>query len=218
MRRTLLLLILVAVATFGWLAGKGWRDARLDAADLSARANELISNGKGWRMLGPVRRKWILAVEDPFFETHEGVDFTTPGAGITTITQSLAKRVAFEEFRPGIAKLRQTAYAMSLERVLNKEQILALWLDTLEMGRGTQRWMIGFEAASIDVFGAPPTRITDDEFLTLVAVLIAPGRLGMKLDDPETADRVARIKRLIAGECAPLDHSDVWLDGCSQAS
>lgn len=218
MRRTLLLLFLIALAAFGWLAGKGWRDARIDAPDLAVRADALIDQGKGWQMLGPERRKWILAVQDPIFETHEGVDFTTPGAGITTITQSLAKRVAFDEFKPGIAKLRQTAYAMSLERVLTKEQILALWLDTLEMGRGARGWITGFEAASLEVFDAPPIDISDDDFLTLVAVMISPARLSMNLEDDATAERVARIKRLIADECEPLDHSDVWLEGCAQAS
>lgn len=74
-------------------------------------------------------------MEDPGFAEHDGVDFSTPGAGLTTITQSAAKRLAFETFRPGIGKIRQTGYAMGLESRLSKDQILALWLDTLEMGR-----------------------------------------------------------------------------------
>lgn len=218
MRRYFYGFVLISLATFGWLAGKGWYDARVDAPELAARADELIAAGKGWQLLGPERRKWLLTVEDPFFETHQGIDLTTPGAGITTMTQSLAKRVAFDEFRPGIAKLRQTTYAMSLEGVLRKEQIFALWQDTAEMGRGANDWITGFERASIEVFGGTPTEISDDQFLTLVAVLIAPGRLSMSMDYPETAERVDRIKRLISGDCTPLDHSDVWLEGCSQAS
>ena len=117
MRRYLVGFLLICIASFGWLAGKAWRDARVAGPELSARADALIADGKGWQMLGPVRRKWLLIVEDPTFETHEGIDLTTPGAGITTITQSLSKRLAFDDFQPGIAKLRQTAYAMSLEGV-----------------------------------------------------------------------------------------------------
>lgn len=218
MRRYLVGFLLIGIASFGWLAGKAWRDARVAGPELAARADALIADGKGWQMLGPVRRKWLLIVEDPTFETHEGIDLTTPGAGITTITQSLSKRLAFDDFRPGIAKLRQTAYAMSLEGVLTKEQILALALETYEMGPGANGWITGFENASIEVFGAPPNEVTDDEFLVLVAVLVAPSQLSMTLEDAGTAERVARIKRLIAGECAPLDHSDVWLEGCAQAS
>ncbi len=218
MRRYLILILLVGLGTFGWLAGKGWRDARIAAPELSLRADALIADGKGWQMLGPQRQKWLLRVEDPVFETHEGVDFTTPGAGITTITQSLAKRVAFDEFRPGIAKLRQTAYALSLERVLTKEQIFALWADTVEMGAGAEGWITGFERAAMQVFDATLIDLSEDEFLTLVAVMIAPKELSMRLDDPKTADRVQRIRKLIAGECTPNDHSDVWLEGCSQTS
>lgn len=218
MRRYLIGTLLIVLATFGWLAGKAWRDARVMGPELAARADALIADGKGWQMLGPTRRKWLLVVEDPTFETHEGIDLTTPGAGITTITQSLSKRVAFDEFKPGIAKLRQTAFAMSLEGVLTKEQILALWIETAEMGRGAEGWITGFEKASLEVFGGTPTEIGEDEFLTLVAVLIAPSRLSMSVDHAETADRVARIKRLIAQDCTPLDHSDVWLEGCSQDS
>lgn len=216
MRRAVFSLILLAILAFGWLAGKGWMDARADAPGLAKRADALIAQGKGWQMLGPERSRWLLAVEDPTFLSHKGIDLTTPGAGITTVTQSLAKRVGFEqEFKPGIAKLRQTAYAMSLENELSKEQIIALWLDTAEMGQGPDGWITGFEAAAIAQFGAEPRAISDDEFLTLVAVLIAPARLPMNPDNAETAERLSRIKLLIAQECAPLDNSDVWLEGCA---
>jgi len=218
MRRYLIGALLICLATFGWLAGKAWRDARMMGPDLVARADALIAEGLGWQVLGPTRRKWLLIVEDPTFESHAGIDLTTPGAGITTMTQSLSKRLAFDEFKPGIAKLRQTAFAMSLEGVLTKEQIFALWFETAEMGHGAQGWITGFGKASQEVFGGAPKDISEDEFLTLVAVLIAPGRFSMQLDHAETADRVQRIKRLIAQDCAPLDHSDVWLEGCSQAS
>ena len=40
--------------------------------------------------LTPRQLDILLKVEDPNFFNHHGVDFTTPGAGITTITQGLA--------------------------------------------------------------------------------------------------------------------------------
>lgn len=33
----------------------------------------------------------LLKIEDPAFYRHKGVDLKTPGAGLTTITQSLVK-------------------------------------------------------------------------------------------------------------------------------
>jgi membrane carboxypeptidase/penicillin-binding protein len=56
----------------------------------------------------------LLTVEDPHFYTHDGIDASTPGAGITTITQGLVKLYYFHPFKPGIAKLRQSLIALVL--------------------------------------------------------------------------------------------------------
>lgn len=204
-----LLLLGLAVAC----GGKGFLDARADA--LMARADALIAQGADGDALGPERLAILIQVQDPGFADHDGLDLATSGAGITTITQSLAKRVAFEDFQPGLAKIRQTAYAMGLETRLNKAQIMALWLDTLEMGRGPDGWMTGFFAASQAVFSAAPSEISDEDFLHLIAVMIAPARFDLMGEDTDLDVRVARISRLIAGECAPQSNSDVWLDGCA---
>ncbi|MBD8901633.1 glycosyl transferase [Methylobacterium bullatum] len=156
----------------------------------------------------------LLAVEDPNFSKHAGVDVSTPGAGLTTISQSAAKRLAFREFRPGIGKVRQTGYALGLESRLSKEQILALWLDTLEMGSGPNGWMIGFHSASSTIYGRGPAELTDAEFIRLAAVLIAPASYDLSHADAKLDDRAARIQRLVAGECAPTGFWDVWLEGC----
>lgn len=49
---------------------------------------------------------------------------------------------------PGVAKFRQTGYALGLERKLSKVQILALRLDTQEMGKDLERWITGFHKAA----------------------------------------------------------------------
>ncbi|MFV0490975.1 MAG: transglycosylase domain-containing protein [Pseudorhodobacter sp.] len=195
-------------------AGIAYFDALAEASQLQGRANALIADGKGAEDLGDGRRQILLAVEDPGFEGHSGIDLASPGAGATTITQSLAKRLAFEEFTPGIGKIRQTAYAYGLERELTKDQILALWLDTLEMGQGPQGWMTGFHNASEAIFARAPKDLTQEEFLTLVAVLIAPASFDLRKSDPALQGRVARIEKLIAGACQPDGNGDVWLEAC----
>uniref|UniRef100_UPI003BAC39AE transglycosylase domain-containing protein n=1 Tax=Stappia sp. TaxID=1870903 RepID=UPI003BAC39AE len=205
---------LVAVACVGYGA-YGYLDALSDADDLRVRADALLAADLGGASLGDERYRQLLAVQDPRFEQHGGVDMTTPGAGLTTISQSLAKRVGFENFTPGIGKIRQTGYALGLESELSKAQIMALWLDTLEMGRGPDGWVTGFHRMSEAVYGASPREIEDEHYRSLLAVLIAPGRYRLGTQDEALADRVERIGRLVSGECAPLDNSDVWLDGCS---
>lgn len=211
------LFALILAAGYGYL---GFRDARADAPELAVAADALIADGRGGVHLGLDRRAMLLAVEDPSFSAHAGFDFTTPGAGITTLTQSLAKQEGFADFTPGLQKIRQTGYAIGLETRLSKPQILALWLDRAQMGRAggpDAGWIEGFFTASQLAFGDHPARITEDEFLHLVAVAIAPATFDLTDPGPALDQRVARIRALLAGDCTPDGNSDVWLTACSGA-
>ncbi|WP_082817861.1 transglycosylase domain-containing protein [Thalassospira sp. MCCC 1A02491] len=209
--------IVFAICTFFGLVGyggSGWLDARSDSEVLALQADNLIADGFGPEALGSERLKWLLAIEDPDFYGHNGIDVFTAGAGKTTLTQSLAKRLAFDDFRPGIGKIRQTGYALGLEQELTKEQILSLFLKTAEMGNGPNGWMVGFFEASQVLYGYAPGSITRDEFLRLVAVLIAPSRLHLLKPNDELIDRVERIDKLLRNECSPKANKDVWLSEC----
>jgi hypothetical protein len=209
--------ILAVGAGFGAYAFGGWRDAASDAAALKADAQRLIANGHGPGDLGAGRLALLVRVEDPNFWSHNGVDFATPGAGATTITQSLSKRLAFKDFRKGLPKIRQTAYAISLENHLSKDEILALALDRAQMGRGPAggERVTGFFRASQAFFGAPPRMVAEDEFVALIAVLIAPDALSLAAPGKALDGRIRRIKALAEGACAPASHDDVWLEGCA---
>lgn len=203
---------LIAAFLYG---AQGYVDALNDSAELAVRANRLIAQSLGASGLGQGRIEQLLQVEDPGFWDHSGVDPTTAGAGITTVTQSLAKRVGFESWQPGIRKIRQTGYALGLEKQLSKSQIIALFLDTAETGRGPDGWVTGFFDASEAVFGRSVADLGDQDFLSLVAVLIAPARFDLTSDEPDLAQRVKRIERLISDSCSPKGLSDVWLKGCA---
>lgn len=209
-------LVLILLIGAGYCV-KAVLDARSDAVALAAQADTLIAAGRGPADLGAGRADMLLAVQDPGFADHNGLDFTTPGAGATTVTQSLSKRLAFDEFRPGIGKLRQSAYALGLETRLSKDQIMALFLDSAQMGNGPDGSMTGFFTASEQIFGAPPAQLSDQQFLALVAVLIAPGRFNLRQPGDDLDERIDRISRLIAHRCAPSGHGDVWLEGCAAA-
>ncbi|TYC49149.1 glycosyl transferase [Rhodobacterales bacterium] len=213
--KALVALLVLIVAAAGAYGAIGYRDALSDADALSRRADALIAGRRAAEDLGEGRKRTLLLVQDPAFRHHEGVDFTSPGAGMTTVTQSLVKRLAFDEFKSGIRKIRQTGYAMGLEQELTKDQILALWLDTVEMGRGPDGWMTGFFEASEAIYGMPPDDLPETQFLSLVAVLIAPGALSLLHPEEPLNERVSRIERLVAGKCIPNGHGDVWLEGCS---
>jgi hypothetical protein len=216
LRRLVGLLLVLALALFaygGWGFWQAWRAAPA----LAMRADVLIAEGRGGIGLGTGRAAQFLAVEDPAFSAHIGVDPTTAGAGATTVTQALAKQLASDQFVPGLAKIKQSGYALGLEQRLSKQQILALFLDTVPMGQGPGGvgWVDGIFAASLAHFGKPVADLSDPDFISLIAVMIAPADLSLAAPSPALADRVARIEALLAGKCAPLEHGDVWLDGCA---
>lgn len=211
--------ILLSVGALGCLAlfaytAKGALDARSDASAFAARAQGLIAEGKGGDALGDGRLAMLLQVQDPAFVDHAGLDLSTAGAGITTLTQSLSKRLGFDDFQPGLAKLRQTGFALGLETRLTKAEIVALFLDTAEMGHGPDGWMTGFFVASQTIYGKSPDTLTDFEFARLIAVMIAPANFDLTTQDSALTQRANRILRLWNGLCSPTGLRDVWLETC----
>ncbi|MEP3275514.1 MAG: transglycosylase domain-containing protein [Stappiaceae bacterium] len=207
-------LLAASIVLFGIYGVIGWYDAINDTETLQRRADAIIAGNRGGDSLPPDRLNILLLVQDPGFYAHSGVDLHTPGAGLTTLTQSISKRLAFDSFTPGIGKIRQTGYALGLDSRLTKEQQIALFLETAEMGQSRQGWITGFHNASEHFFGAPPQEISEENFLTLVAVLIAPGTLKLAEPSDRLRERVRRIARLSRGECKASALNDVWLEGC----
>ena len=208
-----ILLIVAAILAYGL---EGYFSARSDARSLASRADKLIAEHRGAQDLGPGRIDQLLMVEDPGFWTHSGTDWTTSGSGLTTLTQSVGKRVGFDNFRPGLQKIRLVGYAIGLESKLSKPQILALYLDTVWMGRGPSGSMVGMFNASEQVFGKPPSALNQREFLTLVAVSISPRTLTLASPNSALIERRARIERLVERQCRPAGLRDVWLEGCAK--
>lgn len=212
------LLFLLAIALF-YGAG-GWYQARNDANELRQIVKDMVDNQLGINDLGisqsgGSRSSFIIIVEDPNFLSHNGVDFSTAGAGATTITQSLAKRLAFNNFKPGYQKIRQTGYALGLETALEKNEIFILFLNTAHMGPYPTGWIKGFHRASKLQYRKAAAEISDEEFIALLSVMIAPAELRLDKPNAKRDERIERITKLLSDQCAPLDHGDVWLEGCA---
>lgn len=113
----------------------------------------------------------LLQVEDPSFYQHGGVDFHTPGQGLTTITQALVKIFYFEKFQPGIAKFRQTLLAAYvLEPLVGKGEQLRLFINLVGLGQGVR----GFAEAAWHYFNKEFRELDQEQYLALVAMIIAP--------------------------------------------
>lgn len=157
--------------------------------------------------LSPRQREILLKVEDPAFYRHGGVDLTTPGAGLTTITQGLVKVLYFEKFQPGVAKVRQTLIAYyALDPLMGKDEQLRLFINRIGLGEGTH----GFAEGARHYFGKEFAELTEDEYLALVAMIVAPQNFNLRQHPERNQERVARIKRLVAGQYQPKGLCDQY--------
>jgi penicillin-binding protein 1C len=127
--------------------------------------------------------KLLLAYEDRRFRSHAGVDpfalgraalqLVTRGhivSGGSTITMQLARLMEPRRERSVYAKLRQMVRALEIERQLNKDQILDLYLALAPYGGNLE----GIRAASIAYFGKEPKRLSLAESALLVALPQSP--------------------------------------------
>ncbi|MBR4580733.1 MAG: transglycosylase domain-containing protein [Lachnospiraceae bacterium] len=133
----------------------------------------------------------FVALEDERFYTHNGIDIkgiirsgTTiissggeKSQGGSTITQQLLKNNVFEGWateKDNMAKVRrkiQEQYlAVNLERELSKEQILELYMNTINLGQNT----LGVQAASMRYFGKQVYQLNLSECAVIAAITQNP--------------------------------------------
>ncbi|MGV3589237.1 MAG: transglycosylase domain-containing protein [Adhaeribacter sp.] len=155
----------------------------------------------------------LLKVQDQNFYNHQGFDISTPGTGITTISQGLVKFYYFDKFKPGIQKIKQTLIArFAFDPMTPKDTILKLFINEVYLGQHNGKEVKGFENAANAYLNKSFKELTWDEYLGLVAMIRSPNNLHYIKDKEVNQERVARIKKVLAGEYIPVDNSD-WLYG-----
>ncbi len=208
--------LLLVIAVLGLAGYETWRvlEARAETRAL-IDARLAVAHDQGLT-LSPERLAILLKVEDPTFFDNDGTDFETPGAGWTTLTQGLAKRLYFDRFTPGFEKIELILISrFALTPLASKDEILTAILATAYLGERGGKPVIGFGSGAEAWFGKPLADLSDDEFIGLVAMLVGPNGLDPVRHGEALATRVARIKRLLAGACRPAGWRDVALDGCA---
>lgn len=142
--------------------------------------------------LSPVLIKALIATEDIRFHAHSGVDPRAMGAvlvsllsgtsergGGSTLTQQLSKKL-FRTRRqegqgllgrvPGIStviyKTKEWLTAIRLERNFTKEEIITLYLNTVDYGQNTY----GIKTAARTYFSKEPADLTAEEAAVLVGL------------------------------------------------
>ncbi len=169
-----------------------WRDVprlRTDRPGTTAymRARGGVpADGAGWTDiadLSPFALCAIVGAEDPAFFQHRGIWWgplvrrTASAmlrgervAGVSTITQQLARNLYLHAGRTLPRKLGEMLLARRMERVLGKARILELYVNVVEWGPGT--W--GVQDAAARYFGCTADRLDPFQAVVLASLLPAP--------------------------------------------
>ena len=160
----------------------------------------------------------FLAVEDPRFYSHSGIDFSAYSArcsrtsgrqgrpGRISITQQLAKMIFLEPEKTLSRKMKEAYLALQIERHYSKDEILDLYLNQVYLGSGAY----GVEAAAHTYFGKSVGKLTLGEGAILAGLPAAPTRYSPLNDlQPAYSRRAHVLRRMVAegfidkGRCWP---------------
>lgn len=145
--------------------------------------SEITNGGKNMNLIHA-----LVATEDVRFYEHAGIDarslarvfFKTlvgrhsSSGGGSTITQQLAKNLFPRERKSKLglihSKFKEWVVAVKLEHNYSKEEILAMYLNTVDFGSNAY----GIETAARTFFDKNPSQLSVDEAAVLVGLLKAP--------------------------------------------
>ncbi|MBT5717202.1 MAG: penicillin-binding protein 1C [Opitutae bacterium] len=128
----------------------------------------------------------FISAEDHRFYSHPGIDILailravksnlTEGrivSGASTLTQQLS-RMSYPRERTYYDKLVEVIRSLRIEWMLEKDQILELYLNRVPLGNN----LLGIKAGSSVYFGKALSRLTNSEAALLASLPKAPGRLN----------------------------------------
>lgn len=131
----------------------------------------------------------LIATEDSRFYEHSGIDFQrvlslpfvnllrAKKQGGSTITQQLAKNlfsgeIARNPFVRFTQKLKEWIIAVKLERRYTKQEIITMYLNTVDFGAYNT---FGIKSAARTYFNVTPDKLTPDQAALLIGMVKGPG-------------------------------------------
>ena len=130
-----------------------------------------------------IYKKAVVAVEDHRFYEHGGIDIIAIGRAVfndikamsfveggSTITQQLAKNIYFTQEKELTRKAAEVFMAFKIEKNLEKDEILELYLNTSYFGDGYET----VKEASRGYFEKEPKELTNYEAVMLAGIPNAP--------------------------------------------
>jgi len=185
---------------FGRMKDSVSTSTTITAADGSMLA-EIAGQRREWTPIAeipPLVKNAFISIEDARFFTHGALDLIGLARatwtnlrsgqirqGGSTITQQVAKYFLGEE-RTFDRKFREVIWALRLERSMDKEQILELYLNLIFLGKNAY----GVKAAARNYFDKNLDQLTLSEAALLAGMAQAPSRYS-----PTVNPGLARFRR-----------------------
>jgi penicillin-binding protein 1A len=157
----------------------------------------------------------LIATEDARFDRHSGIDIkavfrvffgvitgTSKGGG-STITQQLAKNLFprkpdYSFVGLVIMKLKEWVTAIKLERNYSKDEILAMYLNTVDFGSQSY----GIKSAAKTYFNKTPAELNAEESALLIGILQRPSWLS----PVRHPDRALERRNIVLGQMEKYDY------------
>ena len=188
-------LVLVFLAYQGYVALKLWwwddhnpastafMEARLANMREKSPAAKIQQQWVPYNKISSHLKRAILVAEDDTFVDHEGFDWDgiqkaldknqqkgRVVAGGSTISQQLAKNLFLSGERSMLRKAEEALITVMMERILDKERILEIYLNVIEWGDG----VFGAEAAARHYFGVSAAQLSQEQAAKLAAMVPRP--------------------------------------------
>ncbi len=177
---------------------------------------------QSWRSLdeiSPYLQEAVLIGEDDAFFEHEGIDLDAMQESIelnlkkkrfirggSTITQQLAKNLYLSSSKNPLRKIKEILIALFMEKILDKERILEIYLNVIEWGKG----IYGAEAASNFYFHKPARDLNREEAAYLAAIIPNPVSYASRAHNRRAMKRKGIILRRMGSRTTSPPQSRSW--------
>jgi monofunctional glycosyltransferase len=151
----------------------------------------------------------VWQMEDSRFFSHDGFDWIEmeeeiqraerkhrPVQGVSTISNQCARSLFLWQGRSWVRKGLEAYYTLLMEHLLNKQRILELYVNVIELGDG----IYGVEEAAEQYYHVPAKQLTRSECAMLAAMLPFPRGWDPHNPSPRLRARyILVLRRMNAG-------------------
>ena len=99
-----------------------------------------------------------------------------------------------------------------IDRNFTKEEQLTIFYNYAYLGHRNGQEIRGLANAARAYFNTEFSNLSEDQYLSLVAMLVAPNSFNVDKNPKENSEQVARIRDLLNNSYKPTELTDVFYD------